>query len=383
LQRIQSWMKYATAVALVTGSVASLSGLVVVAVSRFGYLPPSLFFLQAHQRLLTSGSVAAGLPVEFWWFNGFIIYWYLIARLNPSTRDEVSAAVYVLSACGLLAIGIVAMRSGWACLTADLSAAAAVLLFILACVSPAPSLLAAGCSLVGAMSSGMWRGSIRRKLLLGLYLATVVIVTQSWKVAEAKVEKQDASDANLVRWYESQLAESERPRDHVDLVAFTDYQCPYCARDIPVAADLVRETNRERPATMRMEIRDLPLDTACNPFIKRSVHSLACEAAAAVRLVNTREGSDAAVEMSTWLYRESRGLSVERLYDRLREKGLFDDFTAERDSLLATISADVAQAVSIGVRVTPTFIVNGVRLPGGTRPLRAVVAAEIARMGSK
>lgn len=156
----------------------------------------------------------------------------------------------------------------------------------------------------------------------------------------------------------------------ITLVAFSDYECPYCKR----AETTVEEVLKAYPDKIRYYHRDFPLD----------FHAHARPAAMAARCANEQG--------KFWPYRTalftSQDLSEERLKAIADETGLdrakFDECLAS-DKFGAAVDKDMADGVTVGVNGTPAFFVNG-RMLSGAQPLDAfkqVIDSELAAVSAQ
>jgi protein-disulfide isomerase len=148
----------------------------------------------------------------------------------------------------------------------------------------------------------------------------------------------------------------------VQIVAFTDLQCPFCGR----AADTLDELLQTREGLVSVWIRDFPL----------AMHQQARGAHIALRCADDQ---DATWAMHDRLFDHRDALHHDDLVEHARWLGLdvpefrrcLDD-DAERHG--ASIDRDIAEGSAHGVRGTPTFFVNGVLL-SGAQPLQRFEAA--------
>jgi protein-disulfide isomerase len=114
------------------------------------------------------------------------------------------------------------------------------------------------------------------------------------------------------------------------------------------------------------------------------VHPLACESAAAVRLVRQHSGSRAAMEFGQWLYAHQREVTKDGIRSELDARyRLGTAYLAEYGKLLEGITEDADLGRRLGVASTPTIFIDGVRV---SRPvgemLTAVLQSNIARVSS-
>ena len=142
------------------------------------------------------------------------------------------------------------------------------------------------------------------------------------------------------------------PRDAaVTLLEYGDFECGHCAAAFPT----VKEVTRWLRGALCYAFRHLPA-AAIHPNALRAaeaaeaagaqgrfweMHDLLCERSPALGAVHLKR------------YARELGLDVER----------FERETAEH-TYLKKVRKDVASGVASGVRVTPTFFVNGVRYGG-------------------
>ena len=110
-------------------------------------------------------------------------------------------------------------------------------------------------------------------------------------------------------------------------------------------------------------MKDWPWNTACNFNIASTFvgHEASCVAAAAARMARRRNKFD---EMKAWLFanQETTPDAVKEATARIVGGVNFDEEYA-RD--LPDIKRDVADGGVLGIHATPTFFINGVRLPDG------------------
>jgi protein-disulfide isomerase len=153
------------------------------------------------------------------------------------------------------------------------------------------------------------------------------------------------------------------PTTHGPLVVveFSDYLCPYCAK----AHDETKALLAGRPDVTLVK-RHFPLDSECNPAVKRRIHPGACELA---RAAVCAEEQGKLPAMDDALFRNqaakrpldevaaSAGLDVPRLRRCLTSP------TTE-----ARLRSDVEAAVRAGLDATPTYLVHGRRYVGRLPP---------------
>lgn len=152
----------------------------------------------------------------------------------------------------------------------------------------------------------------------------------------------------------------------VTIVEFSDFQCPFCQRAMPV----LEEIESRYPKDVRIVYRHLPLESI-HPRSRASAEAAACAA----------EGNKF-WEYHDRLFANAKALSDEDLRRYAAEVGLepqsFDECVRTRRYADA-VSADVQEAQTIGVTGTPAFVVNGIVLSGlqTAEALDAVIREEL------
>jgi protein-disulfide isomerase len=195
---------------------------------------------------------------------------------------------------------------------------------------------------------------------------------QAPSVVEAipEPELEALTPEQLAEW--NKYLDSQTPLSEPDLlptapmkvrfVKFNDYQCPSCRQTWALYRGIIAKYEREYPGVFVFETRDLPLEPECG---LASNHTMACEAAAAVRLARTK---DKAQEMETWLFNnQSFEMTRDDVKRGLREVAQITDFDEQYQKVLPAVREDVQLGQKLGVTGTPTFYMNGVRL-GNVRP---------------
>lgn len=175
-----------------------------------------------------------------------------------------------------------------------------------------------------------------------------------------------ALPASAIQQLEQMLAQSPRvplivPNDGaaVVLVKFNDYQCPPCRQTFMEYKSVI-EKYQQKPGTLKVVSKDFPLDPECNQFAPGGSHSSACEAAVAVRLAREKGRGDA---MEEWLFANQPSLTPEGVREAARTVGGVADFAARFPGTLELVKGDIAQGGQLQVRGTPTFFMNGIRMP--------------------
>ena len=134
----------------------------------------------------------------------------------------------------------------------------------------------------------------------------------------------------------------------VTIVAFTDFECPSCARQHPVLDQIVSEFGDR----VRLVVRDFPLSQHANA-------RKAAEAAEAAR----EQGKY--WEYATVLFRNQSALGVDKLKQYATEVGLdrtrFDS-SLDGGKFADKVQRDLVDGRKLGVNGTPTVYINGKRM---------------------
>ena len=150
----------------------------------------------------------------------------------------------------------------------------------------------------------------------------------------------------------------------VQLIEFSDFLCPACQR----ASKLNKIILANHRDDVEFVFKSYPLDTSCNDKITRMAHAGACAMAAA--------GECAQLQGKFWpvhdlFFEATDPYNPAHLEGDLRRLGLdvvrFQACMASGEGMEA-VKRDIAAAGAVGVMSTPTYVINGVPLPGMITP---------------
>jgi protein-disulfide isomerase len=156
----------------------------------------------------------------------------------------------------------------------------------------------------------------------------------------------------------------------VTIVLFTDFQCPYCAKVVPLL-DQVLEKNKGK---VKLAFKNFPLNT----------HQFARKAAAAA-LAAGRQGKF--WELHDRLFQNYNRLNDQVVQEQAQQLGL-DMQKFEKDmndpQIAQLINQDYQEGIKAGVRGTPTIFVNGALLKN-TNPegFQTAIDKEMEKKGKK
>jgi protein-disulfide isomerase len=155
----------------------------------------------------------------------------------------------------------------------------------------------------------------------------------------------------------------------VEIVEFSDFECPYCAR----AADALRDVKSRYGDKVRVAYRHFPL----------SFHPNAMRAA---QVAQCAQDQDKFWPLHDAIFASTSGLGGDAI-DRAAEAAGLDQaaLSACLESSRPTeqVQADMLKARELGVEGTPSFYVNGRPFTGRPTPegFAAAIEAELARKG--
>jgi protein-disulfide isomerase len=307
-------------------------------------------------RVATSGySVALGLPVAVW--GGFA---YALALLL-SVAGLLPRRPHATWPAGLLFV-----------LGAAATAAAIVLALVSEFAIGALCLLCAASWLVScALLAAAWRATRPDGVAAAIRADVAVLGRHPGRTAAvlaAAAACVGVAQAAYPRYWDHRAvpAAAQRPSavpaaprsgGPTVVVEFSDYECPFCA----MAHEEMNALLATRP-DVRLVRKNFPLDPACNPLVKRAMHPGACVLAAAAICADEQGKLD---PMSDALFRNQKEkLPLDAI---ARQVGV--EMNAFQECLRAPstgrrIEQDVAAGIAVGIKATPTYVVNGTTYSG-------------------
>ena len=144
----------------------------------------------------------------------------------------------------------------------------------------------------------------------------------------------------------------------VQIVIFSDFQCPACRNYAPQMSQYMAQYG----SRLQVVYKHFPLDRACNPVVDRDMHIRACEAAQAAEAAR-KQGK-------FWEYHDalfgSDLLSNSDIFRSIAGSlGLdLQQFEQDRqdESTKAKVRADIDLGIRVGVNATPTLFLNHRRI---------------------
>ena len=142
----------------------------------------------------------------------------------------------------------------------------------------------------------------------------------------------------------------------VQIVEFSDFQCPFCAR----GADVLKEIKAKYGKKVQVAFKQYPL-----PFHKDA------RPAALASLCANEQKTDYFWKLHDWMFANQQKLDNKSLKEAAKSFGMdekkFSD-CLDNNKLMAKVQANIDEGQAIGVKSTPTFFVNG-QLVSGAQPI--------------
>ena len=177
----------------------------------------------------------------------------------------------------------------------------------------------------------------------------------------------EPQQSEFQRWWDMQPRVAlPFPNDgaKVQIIEFSDLQCPACRAQYFAYAPIFAKY-ADRPNDVKLEIKMFPLNSACNPSVPGVVHPAACDAAAAVVLARSKGTFDKLVD---YFFMHQEDMNSDWIKREAADIGKIKDFDAERDRALQEVKTEASAGGALQINSTPTFFINGKRLPGGGIP---------------
>jgi protein-disulfide isomerase/uncharacterized membrane protein len=314
------------------------------------------------------------IPVSVWAIGYYLVLLGLTARAAgpPSAaRDRARADAFAWAVAGSLFSAYLAVISAFVLKTLCLLCAGLYVVSLTALVAAAVQ--AAPFREAASRLLERWQAVRRRPAIatgaVGAVIA--VFVLSSWLGAQTRLTREQVfrSNPQFFDWYTSQPIVdkkidggiSEGPENApIQLVEFSDFECPHCAQAYMTLRDLLPRYRDQ----IRFTYHHFPLSSDCNETMQQKGHEHACRAAIA---------ADCAAQGGKFkpyaglLFANQGNLDDKSLHDYAKEVGL--DLPAFDKCMAAAgpaerIAEDVKEAQKVGVRSTPTFLINNRKIEG-------------------
>ena len=338
------------------------------------------------------GSIA-GVPVALLGVIFFTLVLLLLWSGSRKPKAEADAAVsyvFAVSTIGLAGVLYLAYASFFVlrevCPICVATYVAVIGLFI---VSGGASAVSMG-ALAGRLPRDL-RGAIVAPVALIFIAATVAAIllfpresrmTAPQAAGAPPAPLQPAQRTEFERWWEMQeRVEVPVPRDNakVLVVKFSDYQCPACKISHYGYAPVLAQY---KPEDVKFVLKQYPLNPDCNPAVGGMVHPTACTAAAAGVMARNNGKLE---PFTDWLFAHQQDMTPESVRRAVSDIAGVRDFDARLSEAMKEVKADAAAGGTLKVEWTPTFFINGRRLPRESLPaayFQAAIDIELRNAGS-
>ena len=148
-------------------------------------------------------------------------------------------------------------------------------------------------------------------------------------------------------------ATSDFSKAPVQLVIFSDFQCPACK----MLSELVPKLVKRYKDKINIKYLFYPLDPLCNSKMTSMLHPLACKAAA---LAYCQEGK--LMEAHDEIFENQSDLSEEWLSEKVKEANVAECY--ENEKTMSDITKIVDIGNEIGIKSTPTILLNNIKIEG-------------------
>jgi protein-disulfide isomerase len=185
--------------------------------------------------------------------------------------------------------------------------------------------------------------------------------------------------AKLAEWWEMQpVVNVPVPNDgaKVVVVKFNDYQCPACKATHEMYKPVFAKYEASQ---VRYVIKHFPLELECNPGFNAG-HYASCEAAAGMVLARAK-GTAPKLEEWIWANIGPPVMTPAQMRDGIKSVGGIADFDAQYTRALEEVKTDAGLGQLLKVASTPTFFINGRKLPELVQPqfLDVIIELELKR----
>jgi protein-disulfide isomerase len=341
----------------------------------------------------------AGVPVAVFGLLFFVFVLFLIAWSAKSavTRDNLAGYLFAASTIGLAAVLYLGYASffilGAVCLACLTTYVAVIGLFVTSGVStrqPMTKLPARFAKDRAALTAGaMFAAAAVAAIALFPEQRVTAAASEPAPAASTASAPQasiPAANASQIEQLEQYLAQQPRvpvvvPTDGaaVVIVKFNDYQCPACGQTYRDYKPVLAKWAAQAPGKVKFITKDYPLERECNQSVSQDLHPGACEAAVAVRLAREQGRAEA---MEDWLFANQPAMTTQTVKNAAATVGQVKDFDSRFAGTLELVKADIAQGAQLKISGTPTFFMNGMRLPGlRAEFFDAAIAWELRRVG--
>ncbi|MBC97029.1 MAG: hypothetical protein CME63_04730 [Halobacteriovoraceae bacterium] len=139
----------------------------------------------------------------------------------------------------------------------------------------------------------------------------------------------------------------------IRIVKFSDFECPACR----MLSDILHTVEKQYKGKVAIDYFFYPLDHNCNPEMTRPMHQNACYAAYMAACAPEKFQ-----EIESKIFSNQQSLSKDYIDQLAKEYGVTECMA--KPETKEKVVEYIKQAKPFGVKSTPTFILNGVKIEG-------------------
>jgi uncharacterized membrane protein/protein-disulfide isomerase len=177
------------------------------------------------------------------------------------------------------------------------------------------------------------------------------------------------AQADLEQWWAMQPVLPNFPYSNdgakVLIVEFADFQCPHCKQMYMAYKPILDRLLAQHSNEVKFIFKTWPISSKCNPNVPGINFPATCEASAAYQM-GKKNASDE--KMKDWFFTHQEEITPATAKRVADEMAGVKDFESEYQKVIGQVRTDASIGSSIGVTSTPSFFVNGKRIPGGGMP---------------
>lgn len=215
---------------------------------------------------------------------------------------------------------------------------------------------------------------------LALVIAIVFVAASSWGMTAFPHEEERRAPqqlpvvtadqrTELERWWDMQPKIANFPYDNagakVLIVEFADFQCPHCREMYFAAQPVIDQYVASHPKDVKFMFKTWPINKNCNPTVPSVNFVASCDASVAYLEAKPKGTAD---KLKDWFFSHQEELSPTTVRRAAADVGKVTDFDGGYDKAIQEIKTDASIGSSLGVNSTPSFFINGKRIPGGGVP---------------
>jgi uncharacterized membrane protein/protein-disulfide isomerase len=229
---------------------------------------------------------------------------------------------------------------------------------------------------------------------LALVIALLFVAGTAWGITtfpsptERPVIQQAAplttdQQTEFTRWWDVQPKITNFPFDNggakVLIVEFADFQCAHCRQMYFAYKPVLDKYLAAHPKEISFIFKTWPISSTCNASVPSVNFAASCDASSAYLMAKPKGTAE---KLKDWFFMHQAELSPATVRRAAADIAGVGDFDAQYPKVIQEVKADAAIGTVLGVNSTPSFFVNGKRVPGGGVPpqyLEQLIELELSR----